>query len=81
MLNSLLVFDIETIPDVDACSNLLDNFDDTIGLIEKREALTNYHLEVTDGKNPFLRQPFHKVVAISFLKADIKKIGEYDSFH
>ncbi|WP_395877223.1 3'-5' exonuclease [Ehrlichia muris] len=81
MLNSLLVFDIETVPDVDACRNLLSNFDDTVELSEKREALINYHLEITDGKNPFLRQPFHKVVAISFLKADIKRIGEYESFH
>ena len=81
MLNSLLVFDIETVPDVDVCRNLFSDFDDTIELSKKREALTSYHLEITDGKNPFLRQPFHKIIAISFLKADIKKIGEYESFH
>ncbi|GAT75421.1 3'-5' exonuclease [Ehrlichia ruminantium] len=81
MLSNLLVFDIETVPDVNVCNNLLDNFDDVYGVTERRDALANYHLEITDGKNSFLRQPFHKVVAISFLKASIRKEGEYESFH
>ncbi|MCE3254797.1 MAG: 3-5 exonuclease [Rickettsiaceae bacterium] len=67
--NSLFVFDIETIPDVEAAKNLLDL--DGKSKEECREALTNYHLKITDGKNGFLRQPFQKVVAISFLQADI----------
>lgn len=67
--NSLFVFDIETIPDIDAAKNLLGidgNNKDQI-----RQALVDYHLKITDGKNGFIRQPFQKVVAISFLQADI----------
>ncbi|QXK91847.1 3'-5' exonuclease [Neoehrlichia mikurensis] len=79
MLNSLLVFDIETIPDVDCCNNLIGELEDNISV--KREALVNYHLEITNGQNAFLRQLFHKVVTISFLKADIQRIGEHEVFH
>lgn len=53
MLNSLLVFDIETIPDVNSCKNLLNVSDDS-SVEEKRDALTKYHLEITNGQNPFL---------------------------
>lgn len=60
----LFVFDIETIPDHNAASNLTGC--ESLNIDEQREALTNYHLEVTAGKNDFLRQPFHKVVAISY---------------
>jgi hypothetical protein len=67
--NSLFVFDIETIPDDEAVKNLLDM--EGGSKEEKRQALIDYHLKITDGKNSFLRQPFHKVVAISFLQADI----------
>lgn len=59
MLNSLLVFDIETIPDANVCKNLLGMSEDS-SVEEKRNALTKYHLEVTNGQNPFLRQPFTK---------------------
>jgi predicted PolB exonuclease-like 3'-5' exonuclease len=71
--NSLFVFDIETIPDTEAAKNLLDlsgNNEEEI-----RQALTDYHLKITDGKNSFIRQPFQKVVAISFLQADIIRDG------
>lgn len=67
--NSLFVFDIETIPDDKAAKNLLDLSGGTKA--ERRQALVDYHLKITDGKNGFLRQPFQKVVAISFLQADI----------
>ena len=81
MLESLLVFDIETIPDTDSCGNLmdLDNPDD-FDTLSKREMMTNYHLEVTSGQNSFLRQPFHKVVAIGFLRAGIVRQGGYECF-
>ncbi|XGA08785.1 MAG: 3'-5' exonuclease [Wolbachia endosymbiont of Xenopsylla cheopis] len=78
MLNSLVVFDIETIPDISACDGLIGGIDGDV--LQKREALTQYHLEITDGKNPFLRQPFHKVVVISFLFADIIRSGGYETF-
>jgi predicted PolB exonuclease-like 3'-5' exonuclease len=68
---TLFVFDIETIPDTSAAYNLL-------GTDEKeeqklRDELEAYHLQITDGKNSFLRQPFHKVVAVSFLEAEIDR--------
>ena len=71
---SLFVFDIETIPDTDTAKILLD--DQKSNEQELRQGLTDYHLKLTDGRNSFLRQPFHKVVAISFLEADI--VRDYD---
>lgn len=71
---SLFVFDIETIPDTETGKILLDKND--LSEQEMREELTNYHLKITDGRNSFLRQPFHKIVAISFLEAKI--IRDYD---
>lgn len=71
--NSLFVFDIETIPDIDAAKNLLDLHG--AKKEELRQALTDYHLKITDGKNAFLRQPFQKIIAISFLQADIIRDG------
>jgi len=66
---NLFVFDIETIPDVKTAQNLLDL--EGKNLAESRQALTDYHLKITDGRNSFLRQPFHQVAAISFLDAEI----------
>ena len=73
--NSLFVFDIETIPDHESAKNLIDGLEGK-SKEECRQALTDYHLKITDGKNDFLRQPFHKIVAISFLQADIIR-GEF----
>ncbi len=66
---NLFVFDIETIPDVTAGRNLLDLEKATDA--EVRAALTKYHLDLTDQKNSFLRQPFQRVIAVSFLEAKI----------
>ena len=66
---NLFVFDIETIPDLNAAQNLLGLEKPTDS--ELREALVKYHLDLTDQKNSFLRQPFHRVIAISFLEAKI----------
>ncbi len=66
---NLFVFDIETIPDTKTAKNLLDLQGDDIA--QARQALVDYHLKITDGRNSFLRQPFHQVVAISFLDAEI----------
>lgn len=79
MLNSLLVFDIETIPDVNSCKNLLNISDDS-SVEEKRDALTKYHLEITNGQNSFLRQPFHQIVVISFLLCNISHQSGYEVF-
>ncbi|MDX2083666.1 MAG: 3'-5' exonuclease [Rickettsiales bacterium] len=66
---NLFVFDIETIPDLAAAKRLLNLDSDDKN--ELRQALTNYHLKITDGKNSFLRQPFWQVITISFLEAEI----------
>jgi predicted PolB exonuclease-like 3'-5' exonuclease len=68
---NLFIFDIETVVDLKAAANLLDlqNSDKE----ELRQALTNYHLEITDGKNSFPRQCFHQVVAISFVVCEIER--------
>lgn len=63
MERGLLIFDIETIPDVTAAKGLTGCDSDSVEL--QRDALTNYHLEITEGRNAFLRQPFHQIVAIS----------------
>ncbi len=70
---NLFVFDIETAPDTDAVPNLT-GFDDP-GIEARRAEMERYHLEITDGRNAFPRQPFHKVVAISFLEAEIERDG------
>ena len=77
MKNHLFVFDIETIPDLKAAANLLGPDDDLIRLKQK---LIDYHLDITAGKNAFLRQPFHRVVAISFLEAEIEYIDDYEIY-
>lgn len=71
---NLFVFDIETVPDLKAARNLLDLSDASDDEVEKK--IIEYHLKLTDNKNSFLRQPFHKVVAISFLHAEI--IRDFD---
>ena len=76
---SLFVFDIETIPDADAAVNLL-GIPQNASKEEKRTALKNYHLKITDGKSDFLRQPFQKVVAISFLEADIVRENNKEQY-
>jgi len=74
---TLFVFDIETVPDTDAVPNLTGFTEpDTKA---RRAELERYHLDITDGKNAFPRQPFHRVVAISFLEADIEYGGGGES--
>ena len=68
---NLFVFDIETVPDTDAAFNLTGETSPDTHV--RRKAIEDYHLEITDGKNSFPRQPFHKVVAISFLEAEIER--------
>lgn len=75
---SILVFDIETIPDTAVVPRLtgLDEPDENA----RRAALEAYHLEVTEGRNPFPRQPFHRIVAIAFLLAEIERDGTRESY-
>lgn len=76
---NLFVFDIETIPDTDAVPNLTGFTERDVQ--KRREELTRYHLEITDGRNDFHRQPFHRVVAISFLEAEIEYAGGKEIYH
>lgn len=75
---SLFVFDIETVPDTDAVPNLVGEVGPDMA--ERRAALEAYHLEATGGQNAFPRQPFHKVVAVSFLAAEIETDGRHETY-
>lgn len=76
---SLFIFDIETVPDTDAVANLVGEVGDSVQ--ERRAALDQYHLDATGGKNSFPRQPFHKVVAISYLTAEIEVDGIFENYY
>ncbi len=76
---NLFVFDIETIPDTDAVPNLT-GFDDP-AVEARRNELERYHLDITDGRNSFPRQPFHKIVAISFLEAEIEHADGHEVYY
>ena len=75
----LFVFDIETVVD-DSVAHILTDCPINAALDEKRQAITDYHLKITDGKNAFPRQLFHQVVAISFLEADITYNGNNENY-
>ena len=75
---TLFVFDIETVPDTDAVPNLTGFTDPDVAA--RRAELDRYHLEATEGRNAFPRQPFHRVVAISFLEADIERAGAGEGY-
>lgn len=75
----LFVFDIETIPDTEAAFALTG--EQGADVQEQRDILSAYHLEVTDGRNDFLRQPFHKVVVVSFLEAEIERSEGQERYH
>ncbi|MFQ5356191.1 MAG: 3'-5' exonuclease [Mariprofundaceae bacterium] len=66
MRRDVFVFDIETVTDADAARRLLNKTELTDNAA--RDALGNYFLEKTAGRNDFPRQPFHQVVAISYVQ-------------
>lgn len=76
---SLFVFDVETVPDTDAVPALTGFAEADV--VARRLELERYHLEITDGRNPFPRQLFHRVVAISFLEAEIERDGADEIYH
>jgi len=65
MRRDTIVFDIETVPDAGASRRLLNQPD--LSDMAARDALSDYFIEKTDGRNDFPRQPFHQVVAISYI--------------
>ena len=76
---SLFVFDIETVPDTNAVPNLTGFIEPDA--VARRVELERYHLEITDGRNAFPRQLFHRVVAISFLEAEIEYAGAQETYY
>ena len=76
---NLFIFDIETIPDVDSGANLLDM--KGASTQEIRAAMAQYHLDITDNRSDFLRQPFHKIVAISFVECEIMRDFDGGEFY
>ncbi len=79
MHHSAVIFDIETIPDTDAARILTGSeAEDTPAL---RQALCDYHLAVTDGRNDFPRQPFHQVVSIAAVEVEIERVGNEERYH
>lgn len=76
MRRDIIVFDIETVPDADATRRLIG--DPALDDIAARDALADYFLEKTDGRNDFPRQPFHQICAISYAHL-IREPGESGS--
>lgn len=75
MHKKLLVFDIETVIDTESASRLLD-LDSGLSEAEIRTRIEQYHLDITGGRNSFVRQLFHRVVAISFAQCDIEYLND-----
>jgi predicted PolB exonuclease-like 3'-5' exonuclease len=80
-IDNIVIFDIETIPDIEVAYDLC-NLDKTIEyeVSYLRQEMTNYHLKITEGKNDFIRQPFHKVVCISYIECRIETIGNSEYY-
>ncbi len=79
---NLLVFDLETVPDVAAGRRLygLNGLSDA----EVANVMRSKRMQETDGRNEFLRHPLHRVVAISTLlrtsnRPRIWSLGETDA--
>jgi len=70
---NIFVFDIETVPDTSVVKYLTHS--EGTNEVELRKELEDYSAEVSGG-NPFPRQPFHRVVAISFLEATIEQLSD-----
>ncbi|MCE2992523.1 MAG: 3'-5' exonuclease [Candidatus Jidaibacter sp.] len=67
---NIFTFDIETVIDANMAREFL-KLPESLSDDEVVQKLEEYHLSITDGKNSFARQLFHKVVAIAFLHAEI----------
>ena len=70
--DTLFVFDIETVPDLESARSLLGMKKASDARVE--QAIEKYHLDATNGKSAFPKHPFHKIVEISFLEADIESL-------
>jgi len=77
--NKLFCFDIETVIDIETAKRHLSLPDSTPDS-DVEQALIRYHLNLTDGKNSFFRQPFWKVVCVSYLECAISYGPEGESY-
>jgi predicted PolB exonuclease-like 3'-5' exonuclease len=77
VLDKLLVFDLETIPDTTVLATLTGSTETDPE--KARRELEQYHSTVSGG-NPFPRQPFHRIVAIAMLAADIVRDNGYEYY-
>ncbi|MDX8394494.1 MAG: 3'-5' exonuclease [Mariprofundales bacterium] len=66
MKATVFVIDIETVTDADASRRLLGN--SSLSDMQARDELAAYFIKKTNGKNDFPRQPFHQIVAISYVQ-------------
>lgn len=76
----LLVFDLETVPDVELARKLwpeTEPLDDML-VVEK---IYDVMKEASGGKSDFPRPVFHKIVAIGCLLADIEMVDGMESYH
>ena len=78
---SVLAFDIETIPDVEAGRRLYDLKE--LSDREVAEVMFNHRMQETDGKSDVLRCHTHRVIAIAILlhtgdKLILKSLGNED---
>ncbi|HEX2859710.1 MAG TPA: 3'-5' exonuclease [Alphaproteobacteria bacterium] len=77
----LLVFDLETVPDLDLARKLWEDVpaDDTAA----RDHVLNVFRERNGGRSDFPSPAFHKIVAIGCLLADIEPMegGRAESYH
>ena len=77
-LKNIVVFDIETIPDTTLAGELCEISNEDLKnktQDDLRKEMEYYHTD--KHNNPFLRQPFHRIACISFLKASIAYDNEY----
>ncbi|MBI4006103.1 MAG: 3'-5' exonuclease [Gammaproteobacteria bacterium] len=79
---NILVFDIETIPDVESARRLYDLHD--LNDRDAAEVMFSQRRQETGGSNEFLRHHLHKVVAISVVlhtadKLSVWSLGERNS--
>ncbi len=81
MFSNIFVFDIETVIDNSLVCQFLDMDEETSSPQEIRKAIEDYHLEITAQNNSFPRQLFHKVVAISFLHAEVETFDNLECYH
>lgn len=79
---NILVFDIETVPDIETGKKLynLDGLND----VDAAELMFSQRRQETEGKSDFLRHYLHKIVAISLVlrtkdKISVWSLGDVDS--